>query len=1165
MDRLNPNIVINNTSGLATHGNDLSAEPGSTAVADNVTFSRERLPELRRGFKDFSDNLPDFAPEQLIVGSNGVDRYLHLDSGLWYYDGTRWLRKLGTPLAILGQAAGAIWYDGARYYYITNRGTHAIYAYDSLTGIVSVLAGLPGTSGTTSATGVAARFNAPAGIWGDGSGNLYVADTGNFSIRKIVISTKAVTDFVGTSGSSGTTDATGTAARFQSPHGIWGDGANLWITERSHGRIRKAIVSSGVVSTLTSSLSNPRGLWIDAGGSTIYVVSDSSTTVKSVNASTGVITAVASGMTSDGAGYTYAHVVDGYLFTGSYDGNVVWRVLLADGSKESHSVSVFSVGVWAHSSSKVLVTGSPDPLVLHYWDLDASHRNFAIVPAGTGSSTCTISGPSTGEFSGPSRRIRSFEMNGGSFFASSRGMLKSTSLSAAMTTAGIPRFLDPAISEQTGTVFSGSGQVRAFRCVWGLRDANNNLILGDRSARVVLIASAGSKSAQLSFPIPPEITTSHFFQVYATAISTGSADPGDIMVQIFERNPDSSEVTAGTITWLDIIPDAFRNLGVPLYTNTDQEGSGNGNAQPPLARDVCEFRGQAFYANYTDKHTMTMTLVDAASLVADTSTVTIGGVVFTAHASEDATAGQFKKFTAGSAAQNVEDTAKSLCKVINQYAASTAVYAYYVSTPTTAPGKIILQERGIGGSAFVAVANNSTCGNCFVPPLPTSGSTYTSIADRRKNRIRVSKFQQPEHCPLARELVVGAENDEIQRVIPLRDSVIVVKDRSVWRITGSTFDDFVAAPLDDTTSCAGRDSYAKLNNCVFGLSNQGFIAITDNGVQIVGRPEEHRVLAGLSALDAPDHETFVGIGDEVKRLYVCRAYDAAAAKNVTYVYNAITRQWSRWKIDPNCLAVSSDRILYGLDNDAGHVLLERDSRRDGDPHYRDHADDSATFTISSRTQIDAVTWEAIGTFSGGVEYSGSAYETEIGYGWAIYDGSNRDLILSADDNGDGTHTLTVLSPLEGLGAGGTVYRPIPMDLEWNPLTGSNPGDLKQWGQVIVRAETQNAYKVSFGFLNEADSKDDPTATEWNDATEVQDAYVPAANATGEPSATNNDTTSNAITRVFPSNTIRAWPFKERSVGQQLSVRLSHCVAEGRLLIKALVVQARALSSNQVRP
>ena len=68
--------------------------------------------------------------------------------------------------------------------------------------------------------------------------------------------------------------------------------------------------------------------------------------------------------------------------------------------------------------------------------------------------------------------------------------------------------------------------------------------------------------------------------------------------------------------------------------------------------------------------------------------------------------------------------------------------------------------------------------------------------------------------PIYRDIIIGAENDEIQRTIPLQDSVIVIKDRTIWRITGSVFEDFTATILDDTCSIAGRDSAAKLNNTV---------------------------------------------------------------------------------------------------------------------------------------------------------------------------------------------------------------------------------------------------------------------------------------------------------------------------------------------------------------
>jgi sugar lactone lactonase YvrE len=61
-------------------------------------------------------------------------------------------------------------------------------------GVVSLLAGTPGTAGDTdAATGAASSFNVPAGIKSDGHGNLYVADYGNRSIRKVAASNGATT------------------------------------------------------------------------------------------------------------------------------------------------------------------------------------------------------------------------------------------------------------------------------------------------------------------------------------------------------------------------------------------------------------------------------------------------------------------------------------------------------------------------------------------------------------------------------------------------------------------------------------------------------------------------------------------------------------------------------------------------------------------------------------------------------------------------------------------------------------------------------------------------------------------------------------------------------------------------------------------------------------
>jgi hypothetical protein len=740
-------------------------------------------------------------------------------------------------------------------------------------------------------------------------------------------------------------------------------------------------------------------------------------------------------------------------------------------------------------------------------------------------------------------------MNGNALFTSRHGVLKVASDTGSIMPAGMPRGLDMSFAmggAGTGTIFTAANQYRAYRHTWALKDANNNLIVGAPSGRVLAVSAAINENATLTIRVPPQITTSHVYQVFASAI--GTTDPGDELIQIYEGNPTSAQITAGTIAYEDKIADAFRNVGVPLYTNTSQEGSAAANNPPPLARDVCEFRNHALYANYTEPHRMTMQLVDAASLTNGTSTLTIAGVVYTSNAAEVITTGTFQEFTSGTAAANVENTAKSLVRVINGYAANTTVYASYASTPDTTPGKILIEERGFGGSAFTAVANSSATGNCFVPPIPTD-SSYTSIAERRRNRIRVSKQYQSEHAPIARDILVGAEYDEIQRIVPLQDMVIVIKDRTIWRITGTVFEDFQASILDDTCSIAGRDSAVKLNNTVFALSNQGFIAVNGNGVQIVGRPEEHRVLAGLADKSAPDHDTFVGVGVEVQRLYLCRAYDAAADKNVTYAYNAITRQWSRWLIDPQCFAVVNDRILYGLNNALGHVLLERASRRDGDPQYRDMCDESATFEITS---ISGST--ATGTFTAGVDYTGAAYSSSIGYGWKLYDGSNQYLVLS---EAGGVLTLNTTT---GLTTGTkTVYRPIPMTIEWNPFTAGNPGELKQFGDITIRCETQNAYKASLSYANEYDRKTDPVSTTWVSQPTAIDAYI--SDDQTKASATSNDFDATAG-NVNPNNVIVSKVAKDRSVGYQVQPKIYHSVAEARMAVKALVIDARPMNTTK---
>lgn len=118
---------------------------------------------------------------------------------------------------------------------------------------VGTLAGT-GSPGSADGIGTAASFNSPTGlaITSDGK-TLYVSDTENATIRKIVIASGVVTTFAGTAGSTGSTNGTGSAARFLLPNGLAIDPTDSYMWVATSSKIRKVVLVSGVVTTLSTS------------------------------------------------------------------------------------------------------------------------------------------------------------------------------------------------------------------------------------------------------------------------------------------------------------------------------------------------------------------------------------------------------------------------------------------------------------------------------------------------------------------------------------------------------------------------------------------------------------------------------------------------------------------------------------------------------------------------------------------------------------------------------------------------------------------------------------------------------------------------------------------------------------------------------------------------
>jgi sugar lactone lactonase YvrE len=110
-------------------------------------------------------------------------------------------------------------------------------------GMVVTLAGLPGYAGSTDGKGNDARFLNPQGLAVDDAGNIYVADTGNSVIRKMTPTGK-VTTLLSPAGTNDAADKTGGNVRLNNPGGVAVDSAgNIYVADTNNHCVRKMLLS----------------------------------------------------------------------------------------------------------------------------------------------------------------------------------------------------------------------------------------------------------------------------------------------------------------------------------------------------------------------------------------------------------------------------------------------------------------------------------------------------------------------------------------------------------------------------------------------------------------------------------------------------------------------------------------------------------------------------------------------------------------------------------------------------------------------------------------------------------------------------------------------------------------------------------------------------------
>jgi hypothetical protein len=143
--------------------------------------------------------------------------------------------------------------DSANNIYIADHNNQRIRKIDAATGVITTIAGdgIPSFSGD-GGPATNARLFYPTGVFCDNSNNIYIADYSNHCIREISAVTGIITTISGIGGSSGYSGDGGpaTAGRMYWPCKIVADiSGHLYISEGGNERIRRVDMATGIIST----------------------------------------------------------------------------------------------------------------------------------------------------------------------------------------------------------------------------------------------------------------------------------------------------------------------------------------------------------------------------------------------------------------------------------------------------------------------------------------------------------------------------------------------------------------------------------------------------------------------------------------------------------------------------------------------------------------------------------------------------------------------------------------------------------------------------------------------------------------------------------------------------------------------------------------------------
>lgn len=182
-------------------------------------------------------------------------------------------------------------------------------------------------------------------------------------------------------------------------------------------------------------------------------------------------------------------------------------------------------------------------------------------------------------------------------------------------------------------------------------------------------------------------------------------------------------------------------------------------------------------------------------------------------------------------------TAQSLSAISSQ---NQSRYFNITSVGNEKVASIVFEDRT---PRYAAPSDASECElygfseNSFAPSLPVIvpdpfllGTGYTFQTNLYINRVYYSKQSQPEAVPKTNYFDVGSSSHPIQRMVRTRESLFIIKEDGVFRLTATSAFDQRLDLVDPTYALVHPDACCSFDNRMFAWTNQGVVLISDSGI-----------------------------------------------------------------------------------------------------------------------------------------------------------------------------------------------------------------------------------------------------------------------------------------------------------------------------------------------